>query len=594
VKQKKHLLILIIPLIALICGISMLLFFDPFFSKSSDPEYPYLVNGLNCAILRFNYIGLIEHPGTPFHLYNGLVIRITHLLTGKGEIIYDVFARPEHYLNSISLSLTFLQSFLLVLIGLLGFKKRIPVWQILILQTSFLFSDLLIWLFCRVNPDRFFMISGLLFILIYLKTRYENISQRRFAFWIGVPMALGLATKFNFLPLLFLPLLFLDTNKDRLIYGGSTIAFFFIFISPIITRFVDYTRFLSTIFNHDGLYGSGEQKVINFGKIKESLFEIFRINPELLVLVVAFFSLLLIALIRKNKRFSFLLSGYIFIIAIEIVMVSKHFKNYYLAPTFTFYAFMFFSIIPFLSQIIIKKNRLLLFSLFLPAIFILSSFTKVIREIPSMSSQIKERDELREFIDTHIAKSDIWFIEPTWESGANVENALVYGLSYCGHRDKYIPQLREVNPNIITYEGDNEQVRLWRGVAISMDSVMATGKNIHIYSTPGRHASSLVKMLKDIAVKDSFQLSEDTIYSNDITQTDIIRIKILNANSDWTSEKSVKNIRQLQIEEYMSAIRNTPEWLEKVKSKAIQKSISLDSMILIDAIWMVDNSKLKK
>ena len=50
-------------------GIFMLLHFDPFYSKSSDPEFPYLINGLNCAQLNFNWIGHIDHPGTPFQVF---------------------------------------------------------------------------------------------------------------------------------------------------------------------------------------------------------------------------------------------------------------------------------------------------------------------------------------------------------------------------------------------------------------------------------------------------------------------------------------------------------------------------------------------
>lgn len=590
-KNTKYLLISTIPGITILWGVFMLLFFDPFYSGSADPEYPYLVNGLNCAVFRFNFIGLVEHPGTPFHIYNGIIIKLTHIVTGKEEIIYDVFARPEHYLSSISLSLTILQSLLLFFVGRLGFKKQIPIWQIVILQASFLFSDLLIWLFCRVTPDRFFMMSALLFLLIYLKHSYGAVSERKFALWAGVPMALGLATKFNFFPILFLPILFLNTNKNRFIYGGSTIIFFLIFISPILDKFKDYTKFLSSIFNHDGLYGSGEQKIFSLGKLKESLLELFRINPELLVLIVVLLLLLLIALAKKNKRFIFILSGYTFIIALEIIMVSKHFKNYYLAPIFTYYAFVFFTLIPFLAEIGRKKKKALVLSLFLPALFILTSFVKVSSGIPSISKQIDERNKLREFVLNNIKKSDVWFIEPTWESGAHIENALVYGLSYCAHRDQYIPELKKVNPNVITYEGENQQVRLWRGVPISLDSIMAMGSNIHVYSTPGRHASVLIKILEDEALSNHFQLSEDTVFSDDKSQTAIIRLRVVNKDFSGTNSELFEIKWQKEVDKYKQAIKNTPEWLEKVKEKAIQKNISLDSMILLDAIWMVKNSK---
>jgi DNA-binding helix-hairpin-helix protein with protein kinase domain len=148
-----------------------------------------------------------------------------------------------------------------------------------------------------------------------------------------------------------------------------------------------------------------------------------------------------------------------------------------------------------------------------------------------------------------------------------------------------------VNPNTVTYEDNIEQVKLWRGTPVSLDSVVATGKNIHIYSTPGRHASTLMQMVKDAANRNKFELSVDTIFSDSETQNEIIRMKALNSNSRWTPNSIITNARQQMIEEYIHSIKNTPEWLEKVKQKAIQKNIPLDSMILLDAIYMVDSEK---
>ena len=593
---NKKFNIAIIPILLLGWGIFLMTFFDPFYSRSQDPEYPYLVNGLNCATLNFNYIGHIDHPGTPFQVYNGIVIRITHLFSGNGPIAQDVFARPEHYLNAISISLFLIQAFLIFLIGLYGFKRKIPFWQILLLQASFLFSDVLMWLCTRANPDRFFMIAGLIFILIYLKHGYENRSPLKFALWSGTVMAFGMATKFNFLPVLILPLLLIDTNKNRLIYAGSGIVSFFILISPIIDKFKDYYRFLVSIFTHDGLYGSGDSNVMNFQKMKDSIFEIFKLNPELFILIIALVILTYIA-IRKDdeeevgmKGYIYLFAGYLFIIALQILLVSKHFKNYYLAPTFIIYGFMFFSISQFISRIMKHNSRLIIVCNILPVLFILLMVVKVKREFPVISKGIEQQNKIRTFVDTQISKSDIWFIEPTWESGPHVENAIVYGLSYCGHRDQYIPQLKAVNPNIITYEGNNVEVKLWRTSPISLDSVVSTGKNIYIYSTPERHASVLMKMVQETASKNQFQLLVDTVYSDRDLQTKIIRIKATNPSTIWKGNSPAEK-QKTKIDVIIQAIRNTPEWLEKVKKKAIDKNISLDSMLLLDAIYMSEQAK---
>jgi hypothetical protein len=592
--MKKNFSISIIPFLVVAWGIFMYTFFDPFYSKSVDPEFPYLINGLNCAILKFNFIGHFDHPGTPFQIFIGIVIRITHWISGQGNIVNDVFARPEHYLNAISNSMLLIQAILIFAVGFIGQRRNIPFWQLAILQASCFFSSDLIWFFCRVNPDRFFMIVGLIYILIYLQHGYENHSPRKFALWSGVVMALGFATKFNFLPLLFLPLLFISTNKNRLIYIGSGIVSFFIFIAPVITKFDDFYRFIIKIIKHDGLYGGGESKVLNLQKMMESLTEIIKLNPGLLVLFIALIVLIGIAIKKRkegNKEFIWIFGGFLIIFLVQIVMVSKHFKNYYLAPGFVFYGFMFFSISKFLTKIITKKNKLVLASTILPLLFIVLTLGKVKADYTVISKLVGQRDKIRNFVETNISKDDYWFVEPTWEVAPYMENAMVYGISYCGHREEYLPQLMAANPNIITYEENNEVVKLWRCSVVSLDSVVATGKNVYIYSTPGRHAPLLLQMVKNAADRNNIQLAVDTVYIDPETNSEIIRIRATNSKSNWKTGNSYPKDRQSRIAEFIQAIKNSPDWLEQVKEKAKIKNISLDSMILLDAIYMVDIGK---
>jgi hypothetical protein len=172
-----------------------------------------------------------------------------------------------------------------------------------------------------------------------------------------------------------------------------------------------------------------------------------------------------------------------------------------------------------------------------------------------------------------------------------MENAMVYGISYCGHREEYLPQLMAANPNIITYEENNEVVKLWRCSVVSLDSVVATGKNVYIYSTPGRHAPLLLQMVKNAADRNNIQLAVDTVYIDPETNSEIIRIRATNSKSNWKTGNSYPKDRQSRIAEFIQAIKNSPDWLEQVKEKAKIKNISLDSMILLDAIYMVDIGK---
>lgn len=592
--SKSIIRISLFPALLIAWGCYIFYFFDPFFARTVDPEYPYLINGLNIAQARFNFIGHFDHPGTPFQVFNAIVIRLTHLFTGSGNIAEDVFKRPEHYLKAISASLFVIQAALIGLVGFFSLKRKIPFGHTVILQASFLLSSELIWLFVRATPDRFFMIVGLIFTLVYLAHGHENRHPAKFAFWSGVTMALGFATKFNFLPALLLPLLFIQTNKNRAIYSVTGILSFFVFILPIINRFKEFRKFISGIISHDGLYGGGSSNVLNIQKMLDSLAEIIKLNPGLVILVLVLIVLLVVAMFKKfrpQRKYAFFFAGYLLILIVQVVMVSKHFKNYYMAPSFVFFGFMLFTVAAFLSEILNSQKKAILLSSILPMLLVVFSFTKASSDYQIIVNRISQEKEIRDFTVQNISRNDFWFVQPTWEGAPFQENALVYGISYCGHREEYLPQLVAASPNIVTYEYNNEQVKLWRCATISLDSVVSTGRNIHLYSTPGRNADQLLQLVVNAAARNSYQLQTDTVYANTESKSYIIRTKATNTKSNWKPGNSFAQDRESRINAFIEAIKNSPEWLEAVKEKAKKKNIPLDSMILLDAIHMVNVGK---
>lgn len=227
--KTLHPVLWILPIFTLAWGVFILFYFDTFYSRNIDPEYPYLINGLNAALLKFNQIGHYDHPGTPFQMLCGLIIRITHLFTGKGSISQDVINRPDYYLYSISLFLIILQSILVYIIGFVGQKRGIKKTPLLLLQSGILLNFILLMVFCRVYPERWLFITSILFIIVYLTCGYNKQKPLTFAIASGIIMGMGLATKFNYLPLLILPLLLMCDYKHRLIYIGTSIFIFFCF-----------------------------------------------------------------------------------------------------------------------------------------------------------------------------------------------------------------------------------------------------------------------------------------------------------------------------------------------------------------------------
>ena len=103
----------ILPIFTLMWGIFILFYFDTFYSRNIDPEYPYLINGLNAAILKFNQIGHYDHPELLFK-YSADWLYASHIyLPEKGVshktlstvLIIFIFHQfiPHHSTISISL-----------------------------------------------------------------------------------------------------------------------------------------------------------------------------------------------------------------------------------------------------------------------------------------------------------------------------------------------------------------------------------------------------------------------------------------------------------------------------------------------------------
>lgn len=528
--KTSHPVLWILPLFTLAWGVFILFFLDTFYARNIDPEYPYLINGLNAALLKFNQIGHYDHPGTPFQLFCGFIIRITHLFTGKRSISQDVINRPEYYLYSISLFLVILQSILVYIIGFIGQKRGIKKTPLLLLQSGILLNFVLLLGFTRVYPERWLLITSILFIIIYLTYGYNKQKPLTFAIASGIIMGMGLATKFNYLPLLILPLLLMDNYKHRLIYVDTCVLSFFVFILPIINRFKDYWNFIIRMATHDGIYGTGQERMFNPDIINENIIQLIKAAPEVLFLLIALITLLIITIIKKKKisgaNYTLFFSGSIFVILFQLLMVVKQYKADYLMPLLSIYPLFLFMIYRFLDNVYTDKKYKFIPVLLLSLICIFFSVNYAIKEIPVLKKESNLREDLRCYVSENIPTDAIWFVKTSWKRAPFVENAFVYGFCYCRHTHRYLPELLKKNPNVITYEGEDKPVKIWRIIPVSLDSILATGKPIHLYDAPKRDTEILLNMITDISKKHDYSLQIDTLFTQKEMKAHIIRYQL--------------------------------------------------------------------
>jgi len=533
----------IIPLFILAWGFFSLYFFAPFYAYSPDPDYCYLLNGLNVSLLEFNRIGHLDHPGTTFQVYCGMIIRITHFFTGKDAIAQDVINRPEYFLSAISISLFFLQAFLCFLIAWVGKKREINTWQLIILQSGVLFNVTMLSVLHRIIPERWIIIVSLLFIIIYLLYGYKDRHPLKFAIWSGVIMGMGMATKFNYLPIIFLPFFLTNSNKNRLIYATTGIASFFFFMIPVIKKIRYFSDFIIAIATHDGIYGGGEKRMFDPERVKTGFVQIFDLTPTLAFLIFAIVTAIIVAIIYKKKyntnRQILLFSGILFVVLLQMIMVAKHFNSYYMLPLITIYPFILLIFDDFVQEMGGRKKWTLLPVILFFIIFISFTTKQTFFELQSEKrSRIERKIELQ-FVSDNLPANTLWFVDPSWQRAPYVENGIIFGLHYIHWPIYYFVELMNKNSNLISYNSSEETALIWHGRQIIIDSVVVTGTPIHLYSTEGRITGTLMEILKKAAQRNDVNLNIDTIFSNHKLNSHIIVMQNLYSHKEWKAEEFI-------------------------------------------------------
>lgn len=563
--RPSSVLILLLPIAYLAWSLFLNHLAGPFFLSRSDPEYPYLLNGLNCITLNFNMIGHTDHPGTPFQVLTGIFIGIIYLFAGQGTIVEDVISRPEMYLSFSSLFLSVTTFLILIWLGWVAIRNNKDLAGAIILQSSLLLSSVLVDFPMRYNPDR--MLS--LYALVFAGISYEYLFAKKmsglwFAILSGILMGVGFATKFNFLPLLVVPFILVPTWRNRLIYSGTFLVSAFISIIPILGKFSEFRRFISGVVSHDGLYGQGASQMINWGDFGKNILLIFKYNPAYTI-ILAISLLLIIYLLanplrRRLKSTELLfLGGFLAASLLGFLIVAKHFKNYYFGPVLAQSGFILVLI---MKQDIFKKLTELgklreLKGIVSYAVTGLLIIITVIPLIPDyqLRQERNRKDQLTaDFLHRNSGPGNILFVEPTWMAGPMVENALAYGISYVAHRQRLYSAFRHVYPNVITWEGEKEPLRHFRAVDADPEAILRSGKNILVLSTPGRNSSSLINKLDSLGALNGISLLKDTLYENPFNQDIVFNI---HSNESWQtlSDQFLPVTKSLVLD---SGTRNSP------------------------------------
>ncbi len=589
VNKKTYLYI--IPIIIVLWGVFINHYSGPFYLSRIDPEFPYLLNGLNAAFPEFNRIGHIDHPGTPFQLLTGIFIRLFYWVSGKGNIVESVISNPEIYLSWSSYMLSIITAIVIFILGKIVYNNSGRLGESLILQSSLFLNIVLIEIFPRYNPDRALIIYTLVFVIICYKFLYkEKFTSRKMALYSGIIMGLGFITKISYFPLLIIPFILISGYKNRLIYIGTFIVVSFILLIPVLNRIDDMYQFIFGMATHDGLYGKGNEQIVNLDTFVRNLYLIFRLNISFCVILftslVTFIVLLIKPKLRAHNKKEYLLYiAFLLATLISIILVSKHFKNYYLAPVISLSGLMFYVFWKLNEK---KKYVKLILSITLLILIAIPVYS-FIRKIPIGINNKKANEVSRFFVKNHISSDSYILIEPSWQSAPFIENGLVYGNSYVRHKHSYYKEYKKIYPNVITYEGRDIPLKYFRMIDVETESILKSGLDIYIYSSPYRNTGEVLDYLNKQAYKAGIKLNIDTVFSNDYNED--VFIKVGNA-SNWR----IVNSQNCGFEKYDNNSLLTDDELTSVQGNYVLNQLDvydgLNSIVLDSIYWFGPKIKL--
>lgn len=502
----------------------------PFYLSSIDPEYMYLISGLNSATLDFNLIGHIDHPGTPLQLLTGLFFRLIHLVYGFQDFRTDVISDPELYLTLSSVLLAAITFFLLLRMGQLAYRYTSSLLGALVLQAASFYTLVNAGILARYSPDRLMTVIILLFFIASLRYWFDpGYGPKKFAFVSGLIMGTGVMTKFNFAPLLLMPLFLLPDWKNRRNYLFVLTGTAFVFFLPVSSKYRSFWDIISGMITHKGLYGTGEKGLLDAPRFLDHIFQIFSSHPSFTVVVVLGLTTVAVGILnpglrsRNHKAFLFLTASLI-AIAAGLLITAKHYKGYYALPYLSLVPMMLFSLIRILDEVPwIGKPRLVSACLF--GALLALPMVSIARHFAAPNQDLREKRLARDFFASEIGVEDYVLITPSWKSTPMPENAMVLGVSYFHHRWRHYMEFDRVYPRVLTWEGAEAPLKIMRMKDASLEEVLMSGAGIYLYSKPGLNTPEVCRYLEMHAAESGIGIARDTVYASADIREYLIRYR---------------------------------------------------------------------
>jgi hypothetical protein len=534
-KKLKFILFCVLPIILLYLGFFMKNERPDYYINCIDAEYAYLFNGLNISQLAspWHVIG----PGTPLQVLSFIVITIVHLFHNHDPLLVDVFKNPELYLSAINFSLNLIESIVLFFIGFVLFKETKNIFAGLFIQLMPFISWQLLDFSRRIMVENL-VIAGIicLYIVIFKYINYQDTKSKlvdKYLIWFSIIVGFITSAKLMYAPIAIVPFLLLPGYKKKKRFVLFSIISFAILSFPIFIYWKSFGKWYFENFFHSGFYGSGSSTIIDlkyfFANLKQILTNgsIFTYSFFLIISGCILYHIQFFKVKQKNDKFYLILLGTALNMILMLLLVSKQFKNYYLASALLV-------VVPGLYLLITIYSRpfkRIRSNVFIIPAFAIIAFCAYYKEIKNIFNYHQENLNLKQsyastsnFIATQYGKNNPTLVIADYYGAPYKEYAYFFGLYWCGEKmkNKYVPVLEELYPNTYIYHDWSNMFNFNRDKLYTFQDLLKKYQSVVLYS--GDPSKEKLLSSKLHGLNRQIDTKFKTVYHNNKTKETIYEV----------------------------------------------------------------------
>jgi hypothetical protein len=370
----------------------------------------------------------------------------------------------------------------------------------------------------RILPEFFALTVSLLFFIsvIYYANRSSERTRNQLVIWFAFAFAYAVSIKITFLLFGIIPLIVLETRREKINYIKFSIPFLLVLLLPAILRLKYFVWWFSRLFLNDGQYGQGQGKVVNFSLLKANLAEIYQTNPLLIygciLLLTGFIGVFMLKRnesLYKNVYFRAYMA-FTCITILTVLVIAKQLKYYYLAPAFVM-------VIPSIIFLILSLNLGAgIRKWVVPSSFLLLSMLVFFENRQAFAQQesiSKDREITFNKIgglydQMPIAVHSNYYGAPFYGISAN------YGYNYiqASFKEKLMPKLNGLMPNFYIYNHRTFTYNTWDYSSFTFNDLLAKHDSIFLYVGDNQEYDFV--LANSLGINVGMEKSIELLYSN--------------------------------------------------------------------------------